>query len=334
MCIAIIKFADSPLPTLEQLTNCADTNGDGAGLCYPTTNGKIQILKGMQSAKEVHDFLQTQDFKSVPMMFHFRIGTHGSKNGPKHTHPFPIGQSVEKMEELTSLCSSAMMHNGIMGKFGYDKSISDTMAFARDALPLILKMPAAAREAVLSEVLGTYNKIAYMDSSGVITKVGTWIEDGGLLWSNQSYKRYTTTSSDPRKWGTARGCGAYGTRSAYDWGDDDLPETWPSTPPEGEFLLSPGEGEFWSDLIEEDLAKVDEEELKAQAYEAIAKHLDSKLPVGYGIVRPDFVDAYDWDTIVSYRYMYAYIKDSAWDVYLRKHKPKPDLVAEEEAKEV
>lgn len=326
MCIAIIKFADSPLPTLEQLQNCANTNSDGAGLCYPTTNGKIQIVKGLQSAEEVHDFLQTQDFTKVPMMLHFRIGTHGVKNGPKHTHPFPIGQSTEKMEELVHLCSSAVMHNGIMGKFGYDKAISDTMAFARDALPAILKMPASARDAVLSDVLGTYNKIAYMSSNGTITKVGTWIEDGGLLWSNQSYKSYSTASSDPRKWGFAKGCGYLGCGSAYDWGDNDYPETWPSSPGDTEILLVPEQGELWSDLIEEDLAKVDEESLRSEAFEAMARYSDSKLPLG--VARPDFVDAADWDAIISYRYMYGFIKDPAWELYLKRFKPVTALVAD------
>lgn len=323
MCIAIIKFADSPLPTLEQLTNCADTNSDGAGLCYPTTNGKVQILKGIQSAQEVYDFLQTQDFTKVPMMIHFRIGTHGDKNGPKHTHPFPIGQSTEKMEELVSLSSSALMHNGIMGQFGYDKAISDTMAFARDALPHILRMPAAARDSVLSGVLGSYNKIAYMDGSGLITKVGTWIEDGGLLWSNQSYKRYSAVSSDPRKWTPMKGCGV-----AYDWKDDEWPETWPSPTVEQEELLAPEKDELWSDLIEDDIRFVDEEELRSQALEIYTRFTDVSLP--HGIVRPSDVTPNDWDTIVSYRYMYGFIKDPAWNLYLSKHKPITASVVTEE----
>ena len=92
MCIAIIKPGSAPLPTLEQLQNCAKTNRDGGGLCYPIAGG-VQIVKGFTTADAMFAFLQTQDFTSVPMMIHFRIGTHGDKGAPKHTHPFQIGRA-------------------------------------------------------------------------------------------------------------------------------------------------------------------------------------------------------------------------------------------------
>lgn len=330
MCIAIIKPGNAPLPTLEQLENCAATNGDGAGLCYPIKGGGVQIIKGMQSAKEVHDFLQTQDFTLVPMMLHFRIGTHGGRRDPKHTHPFPIGRGTEEMEALQIVAQSAMMHNGIMSRFGYEAAISDTMAFARDALPQIMKMPKAAMDIVMSEVLGTHNKVAYMDKNGLVSKFGNWIEDGGLFWSNASYKSYASVASaDPRRWGSC-GSGAGRTKhggynqsgfySRYDWGDD-VPEDFPASPDAlEELLVSPGEGELWSDLIEEDVTSVDTEKLSDESNAIVASE-DFRARFVYRnrgskIIRPEGVSIKDWDTLVSYRYMYSFIKDDEWDAYL------------------
>ena len=313
MCIAIIKPGSAPLPTLEQLQNCAKTNRDGGGLCYPIAGG-VQIVKGFTTADAMFAFLQTQDFTSVPMMIHFRIGTHGDKGAPKHTHPFPVGAGQEEMEKLILESDMALMHNGIMYKFGYDKEISDTMAFARDALPHILKMPVECRGIVLSEILGTSNKIALMDSEGEISKVGTWIEDGGLFWSNTSYKTFTY-AADPRNWGSCAGYiqgGKYKNRKSSAQttlpGDD---ESWPD--PFAKTLKRPIDAQFWSEVIENDPINFDVDALRDD-YFKISAALGRSVP--YGIEKPTALTNKEWDTVVSWRYTYSYIKDDEWDTYI------------------
>lgn len=316
MCIAIIKPGSAPLPTLEQLQNCAKTNRDGGGLCYPTASGKVQIYKGFKDAESMFAFLQTQDFSSVPMMIHFRIGTHGDKGAPKHTHPFPVGKGQEEMEKLSYLTDMALMHNGIMYKFGYDKEISDTMAFARDCLPGLLQLPEVCRGIVLSEVLGTSNKIALMNSDGEISKVGTWIEDGGLFWSNTSYKSFTY-SADPRNWGPAAGCvtgGKYKNRKSSAqtaFQDDDFDQSWRD--PFGKNLKRPTGAQFWSEVIENDPINFDVDALRDD-YFAITRVLGRQVP--YGTDKPTALTNKEWDTVVSWRYTYNYVKDDEWDTYI------------------
>lgn len=216
MCIACYSPAGVPVPSLEILKACADSNGDGCGISYPCVGGKVQILKGFQSAEEVHEALHAQDFTNVPIFIHFRIGTHGLKTDAKHTHPFPIGATTEVMEKLVHQCDHAVMHNGIMNAFGYEKAISDTMAFARDFLGHVINhIDNQGVQAAINGAL-SWDKLAIMMADGRVYRFGKWIESDGIFYSNESFR--TFGGADPRKWGS---CSTW----SKGWGDRlDTPE--------------------------------------------------------------------------------------------------------------
>ena len=274
MCIAIYKPAGVPVPSLATLQACADSNGDGAGISYPCVGGKVQIIKGMGSAEEVFEALNAQDFTNGPVMIHFRIGTHGLKTDAKHTHPFPVGATTEVMEKLVHQCDHAVMHNGILGSFGYEKAISDTMAFARDFLPLILHhLDNPGVKAAMTEVL-SWDKVAIMAADGSVRMFGNWIKSDGIFYSNESFRSFG--GADPRKWGK--------TTDLCTWSRDYDPDEDFAKDEKEPFR--PFKGQLWSDGLTWDgleaMEMFDSTHLRADHDAAVefGAAMDAPKPIG------------------------------------------------------
>lgn len=335
MCIAGIKPSGVDIPDLETIKRCWNANKDGAGVAYPIKGG-VQIRKGFTSAAEMHEFLSKYNFKDTTLLIHFRIGTHGLKSDPTHTHPFPVGDTKENMELLAYKTKKALIHNGILGSFAYDKDQSDTMLFARDCFPIIDAVTdQQIRKLMMEEMIGT-SKVATLTPDGGFEKWGTWITDAdtGMLWSNQSYKKFSAVGcADPRGWnnydnfysgGTSYGRYVMeGGRQVYktareiaemeaaekkgdvDSGDGDVVD-------EGELLFLDGQGcpspdEFWSDYIT--INDYDTEELDAQ-YEVIRAYCPEgtrTCPVG--------MTPFEFDTYVTWMWHMNKITDEAFTYY-------------------
>jgi hypothetical protein len=292
-----------------------------------------QIVKGIQSAKEIHDELISQDFTAVPMLIHFRIGTHGLKSDPKHTHPFPLGRNKEDMEKLSLMSKHAMIHNGIMSAFGYEKDISDSMAFARDVLPLLYpKINDEGVQAAISEILGYSNKIAILDGvTQMVWLFGKWNKGAdGIFYSNDSYKGFG--GADLREWRKPYywgGCGT-GTRK-LDWEKEDdveFPERT-QTADDRDFSNLTGTsdpviganqkvhprfstGELWSELLADgwDETALDMDMLSADADKAIAGG-DSI----YGRKKKGTLQR-EKDALIVRTYLRKWIDDEAYTSYL------------------
>lgn len=200
MCIAVVVPAGIKLPPREQIRIMWRNNADGAGLCYPAVDGKIQIVKGFDNPDEFIAFLEQQfpNWKATNNLFlHFRIGTHGAIV-PEHTHPFPIGASLDAMEQLCSSVDVAVMHNGVMYEWGDDLSMSDTMAFAQNFLGA-LKLEHPGSRGIIEDAIGAWNKIAIMHHDRYELYGKGWINDGGRIYSNAGYKPVARGYCDPRK---------------------------------------------------------------------------------------------------------------------------------------
>ena len=319
MCIAIYKPAHVPMPSDEILERCWDSNSDGAGMSYPCKSG-IQIIKGFKSFDQFLAFTKSQPFDKCNVLLHFRIGTHGDTTGPKHTHPFPIGRTVEEMESTNIVVARALIHNGIMYEFGYDKAISDTMAFCRDVATEVLALRSLpAGKDMIESILGT-NKIAVMEKNGDVETYGTWILDKGIYWSNSSYKwaRYSSgvSSCDPRTWGTAGVAGKSATSGKYggytsrfdmeadleaDEGGYSERFLSNSLDMEEEVDSLPDDCQFWSEYIGE--LMIDMETMHATELELLREQAASlDIPEGTRI-RPMGMTHYEFDTWVCYQFM-------------------------------
>lgn len=223
MCVAILKPKNTLPPTMQILENCFQANSDGAGMCYPITledgTPKLKIVKGIMSFEDFKtkfEALQaTMDLTALPMLLHFRIGTHGSKASPAHTHPFPITDNYIDMCQEEIECSWAAVHNGIFHYTGGNESNyktygewdnetrtyklvpptespSDTMEFLKKLIhPLVAQPDFFTNEALLklAQTLSLGNKLILMKEDGASVRFGEFIEDSGIFYSNASFRR-------------------------------------------------------------------------------------------------------------------------------------------------
>jgi hypothetical protein len=208
MCILCVKRSGIKVPADSVFEECFSVNRDGAGLCW-ADGEKVNIVKGLMNIGSFKNALRIVeeliDTEKSAMLFHFRIGTHGSKNSPAHTHPFPIVDDYPEMEKLVYSSEQALAHNGILhiGKIvgdtarTYNSEVtgpSDTMELIANVVRPFSKLNENWADdkklsSLFSGVIDT-NKIAIIRKDGVIYTFGSFIEDDGMIYSNSSYKTY------------------------------------------------------------------------------------------------------------------------------------------------
>lgn len=88
MCIIVVKQAGIAAPSDEMFENMWNHNPYGAGFMY-TANGGVCIEKGFMEYKDFYKAYKRVEGKidtvQTPMIFHFRITTHGGTS-PENTH--------------------------------------------------------------------------------------------------------------------------------------------------------------------------------------------------------------------------------------------------------
>tara|TARA_Y100000310_G_scaffold41945_1_gene39269 strand:- start:494 stop:1219 length:726 start_codon:yes stop_codon:yes gene_type:complete len=192
MCLLISQTNNKPI-SKEKLQNANTSNPDGMGFAY-SENGKITIKKFRnftkfykQYSKAVKTYGKTSDF-----ILHFRYATSGVEKGVFNVHPFRVSEKL------------AFAHNGVLSVENHKKK-SDTQVFNETILKKLpdgfLNNSGAVN--LLEGFIGS-DKLVFIENNGksVILNedAGHW--DGGIWYSNTSYKTYT-----PLKYN----CG---------WGDD------------------------------------------------------------------------------------------------------------------
>ena len=102
MCIIVVKKAGIAAPSDEMFENMWNHNPDGAGFMY-TANGGVCIEKGFMEYKDFYKAYKRVEGKidtvQTPMIFHFRITTHGGTS-PENTHPFPVTDNLSTLRKL------------------------------------------------------------------------------------------------------------------------------------------------------------------------------------------------------------------------------------------
>jgi predicted glutamine amidotransferase len=197
MCIIAIKPAGMKMPAGTTIENCWYNNPDGAGIMY-ASGGNVHIEKGFMSLKDFKTALKrlekSIDVTNTPMVFHFRITTHG-KTSPGNTHPFPVTEKLPLLQMTKFKAPLAVAHNGIINIKPSKGDISDTMEYIMTQLaPLYhLKKDFYKQDAGKKLVYNfIQSKMVFLDGAGRIETIGDFIEDkDGMLYSNTSYKART-----------------------------------------------------------------------------------------------------------------------------------------------
>lgn len=199
MCIIVHKPKGIELPSKKTLKTCWERNPDGAGYMF-NLNDKVVIKKGFMKFKTFYKSL-THDYKIVDgdtksFVLHFRISTQGGVN-PQLTHPFPLSAEMNDLRQLLFTSDIGIAHNGIIDltSVGSLKQVtySDTMTFITDYLSLIINDRDYHKDTktltLIERLAGS--KLAIMDGSGLVTRIGAFIEDEGCYYSNGNYKPVT-----------------------------------------------------------------------------------------------------------------------------------------------
>ncbi len=180
MCIICIKPAGVQRPTKEQVNAMLTSNPDGFGYMTWSPDKGLQVRKTMDANKFAKWVEQIPD--EQPVVYHARIATHGSIQ-ERNCHPF-----------LSADKQWGFAHNGILS-IANEGDMTDSETFFRRIEPLLAAgyTPTiegyGAFDAMVAAVIGS-SKFAFLNNEGAIYHYGNFIEDGGLLFSNSSYKPY------------------------------------------------------------------------------------------------------------------------------------------------
>jgi len=216
MCIICAKPIDITIPSRDTFAACFEANPDGAGIAY-AHEGKVYLHKGLMTITDFNTKLEEIetliDTQKTAMIFHFRIGTHGSKNNPIHTHPFPLVEDYETMERLNGVYDSVVVHNGVLNigtlagsctKSYQDKDKktgpSDTMEMISNILYPISVISGWEQNKKIKKLLEHtfgYNKILCLNGDGTIaTLSGEFETCDGVMYSNKTYIKRVPVSTN------------------------------------------------------------------------------------------------------------------------------------------
>jgi len=192
MCIIVAKPMGAAMPDEETRARCFQSNPDGAG--FMLADGKtVRIRKGYMRLEDFETALEKEmrgfDPIETTVVLHFRIATSG-KVKPSTCHPFPISDEPEELRKTRMESRFGIAHNGVIsGRYTAD-GWSDTMDFVADVVTPLMRMnPSFMHSSDAIELLegACGSKLAIIDNAGDLALVGSFVEDGGVFYSNTTY---------------------------------------------------------------------------------------------------------------------------------------------------
>ena len=187
MCIIAVKKAGQPMPNDDILSTMWKNNHDGGGFMF-AHNGKVYIRKGFMHYEKFKKALQIVPQNSSAVL-HFRIATHGGIS-PFMCHPFPISDSPKHLKATNFTAKVGVAHNGIIPikpRIG----LSDTAEYIASQLaPLSKALPHWYQNAHTVQMVenAIQSRMVVLNGDGEFVTMGKgWIEDSGILYSNDSY---------------------------------------------------------------------------------------------------------------------------------------------------
>ena len=190
MCIICVSPAKVRQPSMKTIRTMFEQNPHGAGYMY-ARDGKVHISKGYMNIDDFLSTLHDEHFTAKdPVVYHFRISTQAGVN-PQMTHPFPLSNQRAHMKALDVDCGCGVAHNGIIRLTSdpSNREYSDTAIFITDYLSAIIRRPDDLKDPQVLRLIHRLagSKFAFMDGNGYIATVGDFINEKGLLFSNNSY---------------------------------------------------------------------------------------------------------------------------------------------------
>ena len=215
MCIIAVSKKGVEQPTEEQLKNMFIRNPHGAGYMY-ARDGQVHIHKGFMTFKDFIRNVKDEHFtKNDSVVYHFRISTQAGVK-PQMTHPFPLTTRMELCEQLDIDCPIGIAHNGIIHMTSDVKEtrFSDTVIFIAEYMTKLIRGKDDLDDpAVLDMIVYMTNrKWAMLDLTGEIVTVGKFVNEKGILFSNETFKPYVPPKT------------TYIHKYNYPWNSDDYYE--------------------------------------------------------------------------------------------------------------
>ena len=191
MCIICVSPARTRQPSISQIKTMFLNNPHGAGYMF-AREGRVHIHKGFMDIDSFLSAVKAENFTAKDsVVYHFRISTQAGVN-PEMTHPFPLSNRLLHMKALDVECPCGVAHNGII-RLTSDPSqreYSDTALFITRYMAQMVHGLDDLKDAQLLNRIERLagSKLAIMDGSGYIATIGHFINERGLLFSNDSYQ--------------------------------------------------------------------------------------------------------------------------------------------------
>ncbi|MGM9640572.1 MAG: hypothetical protein ACI3V3_04325 [Faecousia sp.] len=191
MCIICASAAGVRQPSEAQLRRMFERNPHGAG--YMSARGDhVEIHKGFMTFEDFLHAVRYEHFTAEDaVVYHFRISTQAGV-GPEMTHPFPLTSHMEDCKLLDVSCPVGVAHNGVIRLTSdyTDMEYSDTAHYVTEFLRFFLRSrDDLDAPDVLEAIRRTTNsRWAILDRDGTIATVGEFINDRGLLFSNDTFR--------------------------------------------------------------------------------------------------------------------------------------------------
>ena len=189
MCIIAYKPAGEKFPSDKKMRAMFSNNPDGAGVMYADGDNVI-IKKGfMEYADFRREYVKIASRRDLPVVFHFRIATHGGINRAM-CQPFPLTTKTKKLKSLDTRAAVGVAHNGIIPMTSNARDISDTALFIKKYLPRItcdgMKIDADALDIIDTCI---DSRMIILEKGGAAHVVGKgWSCVNGVWYSNKSYE--------------------------------------------------------------------------------------------------------------------------------------------------
>lgn len=215
MCVAVLKPAGADVPSLEILKKCWESNPDGAGLAI-SEDESVYYRKGFMTFSALEAFYNANnvgDRVSQAIAFHFRVGTHGLKDGG-NTHPFPVSEDASVLRALEGRAPVMIAHNGVFSIPISIKDVSDTGQFIANCAKTEAKDPVAywSEHATVTR----NSRMIVIKPGNRFTLLGDWHSSekaNGCFFSNTYWNRTSYVVDDDNR--GYRGNYAYGTGAGW-----------------------------------------------------------------------------------------------------------------------